>query len=1059
MNLEVDQIEEVIGKYLEDCYPAMMQENYHLRLAKGGPDYPHLPEQSLITHVLNGVLGLVRLVKFLVVNDVQLRYLDTDFIRKAIALYTLHDFHKVSTDEKLDGTEFSIPLEQFEAEFQKLNLEGFAKVDTHLMRAANVHKRSSRQGDLLLTGDALAKQLYIFVRIADTMASVTSPVEATSSIQHWLKNLGPEFIPKLDGYTLFWHQLTDIRGVLTNLIHDAVSQEVEGHGAFPLLFFSTGTIYIARQSQVAQIERSALLSSITDMVLAGLSTSDPSEAKSIAQDGIRPTKYDFQSFVYASASIPVLLDLIGENALKANVQTSDLIREERSTKVRILGKEFKLFNTWLPKLADVSEWSDVSTANTLSIDLGASPEFIERWSRTYYYLLYVDAITKDLVASTSSPKDRLVWLISQFELPESIANVLLRLVEVWNTGGKALYLLPIAYHFLVGENFKATSADALPVESVIDKIHQHTLEIFAAVNTVESRKIKLGQIGFRPSLTSYLDEYLQLSWEQRVSLRADALGEYQKSKTKSHKAMRDKAFQTGICSLCNRFTEYTHEIRTDVLGGFGRVFSNRVVPANEASGINRSWCPVCYLEFVFRKIVGLSLPRGADYGNSRRLYLYVLPTFTFTPEHLKLFQRWLKQFHDTTGLPVRDYGDAGFPTKWLEHDAIDAAWIEDVQDLLSKQAKRIGKMGYAGEQLKSSRIGQAHYYLIVWEKLAGSSEKDDARIATRTEAWAKATLLACALTSLSGCKIYVTEKPYLPVSNPSELPNTITFDSPPPIITSLFGDGVSLYGREKGRRSDLEKTLGLSASLWMVTEKVHAPKRTTKDKHISERLHTAKTNPLAGASFYKEYARLNDGFSPDVLLSKACTTILDTLGGDLVNQTAQLAEKCLDIALPTTRSGRGKARSYELLFRECIAAIREASSIIPDFRQAALTGQAPATDSIEELRTLATGRVLKGLERRKQQRRGDMVIVSWGQELRQLTEILVNFVIDELYIKRSNASLAKLLSSENQLAGGVFYHTDKMLSERWKIYRETKEARQPAEEGMNHKGLEDEYDI
>ena len=1049
MNLIDTQIENTVEEYLGHCYPAMIQENYHLRLAKGGAEHPHLPEQSLLTHVLNGVFGMVRLVKSFVINDVQLRYLDEDFLRKAIGLYTLHDFHKVGIGERLDDTEFSIPLEQLEAEFQKLNLEDFATLDANIIRAANVHKRSSRQGDLLLTGDALAKQLYIFVRIADTMASVTSPVEATSSLQSWLKNLGPDFIPKQDGYTLFWHQLTDVRGVLTNTIHNAVSDELEReHDIFPLLFFSTGTVYIAKQSRVAKIKRSALLDTVADTVLAGLSTSDANKAKSIAQDGIRPTKYDFQSFVYASASVPVLLGLVKENALKANMKAGDLIREDRSTKERTLGKEFKHFNTWLPKLAEVSEWNDSSTADALSIRLDVSPEFIERWSHVYYYLLYVDSIARDLVESATSPKTCLIWFLSRFTLPGATVTKLMQLVEVWNTGGKPVYLVPIAYHFLIGTNFQEKSVDTLPIETVIDAIHNHVLNAFESINTSKNRKVKLDQIGFRPSLTSYLNEYLQISWDQNVLLTTDALGEYRRNKIKSHKDMGTKTSQAGICSLCNRYTEYIHEIRTDILGDFGRVFSNRVIPAKEASGTNRSWCPVCYLEFVFRKMVGLGLPRGADYGNSKRLYLYLLPTFAFTPEHLKLFQRWLKQFHDTTALPVRDYGEAGFPSKWLEHGAVDTEWIEDIQNLLSKQAERIGKLGgqtYVGERLRSNTVGQAHYYLITWEKLARGQESDDARLATRTEAWAKGTLLACVLSSLSGCKVYVTERPYLPVTNPSELPRTVTFDSPPPIITSLFGDGISLYGREKGQRSGLEKALALSASLWKVTDKVHAPKRTTKDKYISERLHAANTNPLAGASFYKEYVRLNDGFSPDELLSKACTIILNTLGGDLVNQTAQLAEKCLDIALPLTQSGRGKARRYELLFRECIAAIREASSTIPDFRQAALTGKAPSSDSIGELRTLVTGTMLKGLERRQQQKRGDMFILPWGQELRQLTEKLVNFVIDELYIKRSGNSLSKLLSLENQLADGVFYHTDKMLSDRWKAYNEAKAARKAAE--------------
>jgi hypothetical protein len=179
-----------------------------------------------------------------------------------------------------------------------------------------------------------------------------------------------------------------------------------------------------------------------------------------------------------------------------------------------------------------------------------------------------------------------------------------------------------------------------------------------------------------------------------------------------------------------------------------------------------------------------------------------------------------------TNLPVRDYGkDApGIPQLWLEQREFDHYWVEELIGVLGRQATKIAEWGgrnYVGERIHTSPAStQPHYYLIVWEKAARKQERDDTRVATRTEAWAKALFGAAILTALTSCKVYVTERPYLPVVDPADLKATITLDGPPPALRSLLSGQtdavVTLYGREKGERSGLETVLDLSAALWTV---------------------------------------------------------------------------------------------------------------------------------------------------------------------------------------------------------------------------------------------------
>jgi hypothetical protein len=205
MNLEA--LDRTLNTYVGRFVPAMLRWRYHLILAKGGEEYSHLPEQSLFAHIINGAFGLTMLVRFLIKRRVTPPDLDELTLRKALALYSIHEVHKLSDVEKLDQTEFSIRLDRLREEYERLGLSEFADVDEHLMRAANVHKRSTRQGDLLLSQED-GSLLWLLVRLADTLASVKGPEEACGSLADYLKRLGPAFAAKSPPgkYALYYHQ-------------------------------------------------------------------------------------------------------------------------------------------------------------------------------------------------------------------------------------------------------------------------------------------------------------------------------------------------------------------------------------------------------------------------------------------------------------------------------------------------------------------------------------------------------------------------------------------------------------------------------------------------------------------------------------------------------------------------------------------------------------------------------------------------------------------------------------------------------------------------------------
>jgi len=278
------------------------------------------------------------------------------------------------------------------------------------------------------------------------------------------------------------------------------------------------------------------------------------------------------------------------------------------------------------------------------------------------------------------------------------------------------------------------------------------------------------------------------------------------------------------------------------------------------------------------------------------------------------------------------------------------------------------------------------------------------------------------------------------VVNPADLKATITLDGPPPALRSLLSGQtdavVTLYGREKGERSGLEMVLDLSAALWTVT----AWLRPNKDKDIAGRLERFNVDPLAGAYFYKEYGRENEGQSPYSPFDVACKVLLDIRGGELMNLVEKIAQKSLEIALPSGASGRGKARRYELVFREAVSAMRQAQKIIPEMREAAIGGQQPSEQSIAELKRLIAGTLLKGLERRQESRRGEIFVRAWGEELGRLVGEFVDILVDDLYLGRANGSFTRFLQLENSLANGIYYYTDRNHSRLWEEYKRQRAA-------------------
>lgn len=1003
---------EILQEYLNDIVPQMLNQNYHLTLVKGGKDYSHLSEQSHFSHIINGVFGMSRLLDYF--DEHNIFSIPEQQYRRLLSLYTAHDLHK--TEEKMGGSEFSVQLETIDRRIKELHLNQFAETTPEEHRAANVHSRSSNKGDFL-NAFADDPRLWTLVRIADAMASMVHAGDAGTlkTLKRYMQDLCPEFALN---YTLYYHELQDVRGVLTNLIHGITAKVLQRKlKLFPILFFPDGVLYVGH-NKGEKLTRDAYIRYLSENLLnEGLASI---RAYDQAREGMRTRRYDFEKYVYLFADIETLLQI-----------TYDYITP-RKAKAGTIENEIRNF---FKKKKDVPLYAGPQEfIEGMRISLEEPKEFLGLWSTAYYYLLIVDSIVRDVIVEN----DRLSWFLKIFDIHTDLHESLIEFKPAFLNGGFGKYVLVIAYHYLKGADFIEQSAIKHPPEKVIEMLQEKLLSAFESCDLSAIRKQAAKELKIEADLEKYLQENLILSWEPQRFLTNDAFPTYCKPKKKR---------PSSICTLCSRDAGYNMEMREGVFGDFVQGFSNRNLPIRK-QGKNMFWCPTCYLEFMLRSIAKLTPASTTDKTKSKRLFFYLLPTFSFTPEHTRWLRKILRPFEKSSELSVRDYGEdlPGHPRLWLERRAFDEEIIEEFLNVFEREAQRIEKWKeesgkeYVGERFYTSPLDQPNYYLFVWEKTAYGSTKEDAKIPTNSEMWGKALFAASIISGLTSCKVVVTEKPYLPISNVSEIKPTILLDAPPPILRGMcssleVADGKLPEKMEDVSLKHIPGLLDLSASLWQINSGVN---RRTKDKHVAARLRKIAVEPLAGACFYKEYFRLNDDKTPHAIYTKACKTLLEYLGGSAMTLAEELAEQSMNLFLPLSKNGRGKVHMYELVFREAMESFKAVYKKVVPLN----LGQTVDPERIDEVKDLMSGRLLKGLERRQESKGGGGVINPWRKSLNTEIRTFVTLIVDELFLERAHGSFTELNQMVNPMADGIFFVIDSRLSDKWKVYKEQKAARE-----------------
>jgi CRISPR-associated protein Csc3 len=292
--------------------------------------------EPVYVHFINGVFTAERLRSLLDLKDIEARVL--------YSAYSVHDVNKLVENTRKSFNALAVK-ETVQAELERIGVPDFfpAYQDylediTWLVRYHSGHYSTAAEGlipalDLYrLDRERVQRVLGPLMRALDVLELSTTLEERTHKAQFLLKlnEIGDT------QYTIVTHQVTEQRGLLTNLIHNRVSAHLERRwGLVPLLFYPEGVAYLVERDRIPT-----------------LSSAD-SEAigKAVAKGAAGMSRGEFAKFI-RSGNQGIKVD---RQCLELGVSFEDIFAiVYNHVAVKVTGKRFKIEDMEAKTRADLS---------------------------------------------------------------------------------------------------------------------------------------------------------------------------------------------------------------------------------------------------------------------------------------------------------------------------------------------------------------------------------------------------------------------------------------------------------------------------------------------------------------------------------------------------------------------------------------------------------------------------------------------------------------------------------------------------------------------------------
>jgi CRISPR-associated protein Csc3 len=731
-------------------------------------------DQSFTAHLLNGMFPTYRIFKVLqTIGTNPVKRLCEDLEASVyIAAYMLHDYDKFpdypgwlvahdaegkfhqrdwkkDSPHKSDAPDFG--REYVTEKMQSLGLDRLigddwlAYVDDIIWISNNAGEKwdadlgLKRRGLKQFQLDERVQGILIrLVRLSDLFASVIKrPGDIESS------NLADLLRDLSAGQLKFtYHALSDNRGVITNILNNALMDIHSQEFYTPLLYLPDGAVYLA-QVDAPAIDASAIPAQVIMTIKSLCSDKLKDRQTGFGRSG---KGFKFAEYYWLFFDVTSLMEVAVDAACRIIPSTKASSAAKRSGSL-------VAFQT----AGEIPASLDIAFGDDYRIDRLAEfgdllcrriwQEWGDRFNQWQKQQPKGDRQTLPVLDLTQQ-------LAEHLGLTDEIAN--LRAVQsIKNTGG-----VPLDWYYLAAKHHqKNLHLEDRELRQVMEGMVSYAVELIKPI--IEEFVLPDGWNDLRV----YVHRMVVLS---KGFVNAPEIDPFllELSRYKAAKITTGRG-RENVCAMSSSSYTVTEQMESATLFA-PQVYSNRQILFNTQAA-KRQICAIWSIEIMLRQILmNQTNATGGDFEGRKYRYLYLYPTYFFTPETNKFLQKaysWIRRTRfdaDIRKHLVTEQQEANFAI--ANYQQVDSLLLQE-----ESEKDQTFKLSYPPQQPLT------FFFMAL----------PPGRDATDTESWVMPAWLAFALPLVLDVKVVATESPVPPFISGADFERTTILDGEHQAIASL----------------------------------------------------------------------------------------------------------------------------------------------------------------------------------------------------------------------------------------------------------------------------------
>ncbi|WP_448561807.1 type I-D CRISPR-associated protein Cas10d/Csc3 [Trichothermofontia sp.] len=609
--------------------------------------------------------------------------------------------------------------------------------------------------------------LIRLVRLSDLLASVVKhPSNVNSSnLTELLRDLSNGKL------TFSYHALSDNRGVLTNILNNALIDVHPSESYTPLLYLPDGVVYLARENAppiVAEEIPRQVIAKIQELCASQLRE----RQTGFSRDG---KGFKFADYYWLFFDVPTLMTVAIDAACS-------LIRSTKASSAAKRSASLLKFQA----NGELSDTLDVNFNDDYRIDRLA--EFGDVLCRKIWQV-WCDRFNQCQKQQSKAKRKTLPELdlttrLAEFlGLADEISN-LQAIQALKKTGG-----LPLDWYYLAAKhNQRNPHLDDGALREIMEGMVNYAVSL---INPVLSESTLPD--GW-DDLRTYIKRVIILSSgfvnAPEIEPFLVELNRYKAAKV-SGRGRKD------ICAMSSSAYTVTEQMESATLFA-PQVYSNRQILFNTQAA-KRKICAIWSIEIMLRQILmNQTNATGGDFEGRKYRYLYLYPSYFFTPETNNFLQKaysWIRRTRFDADIRkhfITESQEAKFDIE--NYQRVDALLLKEEVD-----KDQTFKLSYP------SKEPMTFFFMAI----------PPGRDATDTEAWIMPAWLAFVLPLVLDVKVVASESPVPPFISGANFERTTILDGEHQAISTLVRqplEGTRLDAILPGKESAFSPLNALSAA-------------------------------------------------------------------------------------------------------------------------------------------------------------------------------------------------------------------------------------------------------